>query len=129
MKEGVVAIVNYNGKILLGKKKSDSEKFLAGKWHVPGETIEFGEDDKTALIRGIKEEAGIGIYVRDYIGSSYSQSHRNLRWYECFAPSNKISVGSDLEDAMWIPKNLVFSFLDLDVKELWSREIIDYFIS
>jgi ADP-ribose pyrophosphatase YjhB (NUDIX family) len=129
MKDGVVAIVNHNGNILLGKKRSDSPKFLAGMWHVPGEGIEFGEDDKTALIRGIKEEAGIGIYVRDYIGSSLSHSNRNLRWYECFAQTDKIIAGSDLEDIQWVSKNTVFNFLDFEVKRFWSREIINYFVS
>jgi ADP-ribose pyrophosphatase YjhB (NUDIX family) len=129
MKSGVVAVVIHEGKILLGKKRSDSSKFLAGRWHIPGETIEIGEDDKGALIRGIREEAGIGIYVGDYIGKSLSPSHHELRWYECFAPSDKIIAGSDLEDVQWVSKNTILPFLDLEVKQFWSKEIVNYFIS
>jgi len=126
---GVVAVVIYNGKILLGKKRSDSKKFLAGKWHIPGETIEFGEDDKTTLIRGIKEEAGLEICVGDYIGNSLSPNKHNLRWYECFARSDKIFAGSDLEDVKWVEKNEVLNSVDSLLFSLWPEEIKKYFIS
>ena len=61
MKRAVVALVEHEGKILLGKKRQDSEGFFAGKWHIPGETMEDDETDEEALIRGMREEAGIEI--------------------------------------------------------------------
>ncbi|MEK6826853.1 MAG: NUDIX domain-containing protein [Nanoarchaeota archaeon] len=127
--DGVVAIINYNGKILLGKKRSDSKKFVAGKWHVPGETIEFGEDDKTALIRGMREEIGIEIFVGDYIGTNLSKTNKILRWYECFAQTDKVKAGSDLEDIKWIEKCKALKECDSSLVELWSEEIRNYFIS
>lgn len=124
----VVAIVIYNGKILLGKKKSSSKKFLAGEWHVPGESLEKGESDETALIRGVKEEAGIEIKIGKYIGSHITPtSKKEARWYECFAETDKILVGSDLEAACWVEKSEVLEKCSSRATSLWPKEIIEYF--
>jgi ADP-ribose pyrophosphatase YjhB (NUDIX family) len=125
--EGVAIVVNYNGTILLGKKRRDSRKFLAGKWHIPAETIEFGEDDKTALRRGIREEAGIEIYTGDYIGESSSPSYNIIRWYECFSLTSKVVTGSDLEDTKWVRKREVLTECDALLVALWPEKIRDYF--
>ena len=57
----VIAIVNYQDRVLIGKKKLDSPKVLRGEWHIPGEKIENSETDEEALLRGIKEEVGLEI--------------------------------------------------------------------
>lgn len=126
MKQGVVAVVYFDGKILIGKKRRDSSKFFAGKWHIPGETIEENEDDKSALIRGLKEEAGIRISVGNYIANSMAPNYHSLRWYECFADSNKIIVGSDLEEARWILKERVLDACDKEIVRFWSKDVIYY---
>ncbi len=41
----VVAIIRYRDNILIGKKKANSIKFLAGEWHIPGETVQDNETD------------------------------------------------------------------------------------
>ena len=57
MKQAVTGIVNYNNMVLIGKKISNREGFLKGKWHIPGETIEGSENYIDALLRGFREEA------------------------------------------------------------------------
>lgn len=127
-KRALIAIVNFNGKILVGKKRSDSSKFFAGEWHVPGETTEGNESDEQALIRGIKEEVGLNIRVGNYIASHVTPtSKREARWYECFADSDKIIVGSDLEDAKFIERNEVLNICGKRVYSFWSEKIIKYF--
>jgi len=128
MGRAVSGIVNYHGKVLLGKKRSDSPKFLAGKWHIPGETVEGEESDEAALMRGMKEEVGLEIKVRRYICSSISPSgSKNVNWYECFSSSDKINPSSDLEDAKWVLKKEIFNYLDYDVINLWPEKILGYF--
>jgi ADP-ribose pyrophosphatase YjhB (NUDIX family) len=124
----VVAIVNYKGKILLGKKRKDSSKFLAGEWHVPGETVENNESDQEALIRGIKEEASLEITVGRYLGSHITPtSQKEAKWYECFAETDKFTVGSDLEDAKWVKRKEVLDHCSQNAIQLWPEYLQNYF--
>ncbi len=127
-KHAVVAIVIYQGKILVGKKRRDSQKILAGEWHIPGETVENNETDEEALRRGIREEAELEIRVEKYIGSHVTPTNqRETRWYECFAETNQVVCGSDLEDIKWIERTNVLDFCSLKATFLWPNEIQDYF--
>jgi len=124
----VSGIVNYNGKILIGKKRSDSEKFLAGCWHIPGETIEKNESDETALKRGFMQEANLEIKVGKYICSSLTPtSKKEIKWYECFSETDKVIPGSDLEYVEWVLKKDVVYYCDKKAVSLWPQEIKNYF--
>lgn len=127
-KRALIAIVNYKEKILIGKKKTSSPKFLAGEWHIPGETAEENETDEEALIRGIKEEAGINIIVGKYIASHLTPtSKKEAKWYECFTDADNITIGSDLEDAKFVEKREVIKICSKRAYSLWPKEIINYF--
>jgi len=127
-KRALVAIVNFGGKILIGKKKTSSPKFLAGEWHIPGETAEAEETDEEVLIRGVKEEAGLDIRVGGYIASHITPtSKREAKWYECFADTDRITIGSDLEDAKFVQRKEVLKICSRRAYSLWPKEIIDYF--
>jgi len=124
----VVAIVNYNGLVLIGKKRKDSHKFLAGEWHIPGENVEGDESDEEALIRGMREEASLDIRIGEYIASHKTPtSRKEARWYECFADTNEVKCGSDLEELKWVTKNEVLKTCSERAYSLWPREIIEYF--
>jgi mutator protein MutT len=55
---GVGALIIQNGKILLEKRGSQPGK---GKWSIPGGLVELGERAHEAVIREVKEEAGIEV--------------------------------------------------------------------
>ncbi len=62
----VSAIVNYNGKILLAKKRPESEKVLAGKWHLPGEMNLLKQEKPIPLVNfGNMYEVGFKAYYSD----------------------------------------------------------------
>lgn len=123
----VSGIVNYNEKILIGKKRSDSKKFLAGCWHIPGETVKENESDETALKRGFKEEANLEITVGKYICSSTTPSSKTEnRWYECFSETEIVKPSSDLEEIKWVLKKDVFCECDKKAINLWPSEVIKY---
>jgi 8-oxo-dGTP diphosphatase len=126
---GVVAIVHDEaGNILIGEKRSDSEKFLAGEWHIPGGHVESGETDQEALIREMFEEAKIEINVKRYICSSLiPSSQKELGWYECFHVRGNIEPGSDLQAVKWIPKSNVLEEVSQKAIERWPEEIKNYF--
>lgn len=127
-KRAVVAIVNYRGKILVGKKRLDSHKFLRGEWHIPGGAVEGNETDEIALIREIREEAGIEVKVGKYIASHLiPSSKKEARWYECFSLTNKITSGDDLEKVKWVLRRDVLNVCSERAYSLWPKKIIDYF--
>lgn len=72
-KRAVAAIIKNNDRILMGKKRRDSSGTLSGEWHFPGETIEGGETDQEAIIRGLQEEAGVEIEIVGFIGLTRRQ--------------------------------------------------------
>jgi 8-oxo-dGTP pyrophosphatase MutT (NUDIX family) len=124
----VVAVVNYKGKILIGKKRLDSHKILAGQWHIPGETIEEGETDEQALKRGMMEEAGLEIRVGRYLGKTIiPTSHSEARWYECFANTVAATPSEELIELKWADKSEVPDRIGYRAKSLWPPEIRDYF--
>ncbi len=124
----VAAVVNYEGKILLGKKRKDSPKVLAGEWHIPGETVEGNESDEEALLRGVLEEANLKIKVGRYLGSGISPtSQREVRWYECFSETEEIDPGSDLEDIKWVSRSEILNSCGPEEIERWPPEILEYF--
>ena len=127
-KRALVAIVNFNGKVLLGKKRQDSKKYFSGEWHLPAETSEENETDEQALIRGVKEEAGIDIKVGRYLASHITPtSKREAKFYECFAYTDKVIPGSDLEEAKFVKKEEVLKICSEKIYSLWPKEIIEYF--
>lgn len=124
----VSGIVIYENKILIGKKRSDSKKFLAGQWHIPGETIEGNESDEDALKRGFKQEANLEIIVGKYLCSSITPSSKTeVRWYECFSNTDEVKPGSDLENIKFVLKNQVLNSLDEKAKSILPEQIKNYF--
>lgn len=130
LKKAVAAIVydKNSGRVLVGKKKADSKGSLSGKYHLPGETLEPGESDKEALIRGMKEEAGIKIKVIRYLASSTTPKNTKVKWYECEPLSCEISFGSDLSEVLWVPRKEVIHICDSESITLWPKKIKEYFL-
>lgn len=123
----VVAVINYEDKVFLGKKSRDSQKFLAGEWHVPGETVHDEESDEQALIRGMREETGLEITVGAYLGSHTTPTGKEARWYDCYTKTDRFKCGSDLEEGAWVPKNQVLEHCGTRATNIWSEEIKKYF--
>lgn len=62
MKQTNICFLIKDGKVLLGMKKRG---FGAGKWNGFGGKVEEGEDPKGAIIRELKEEAGVDVAPED----------------------------------------------------------------
>jgi len=63
IRRGVIAIVEKDGKILMGKKKHKPGHFLSDAWHFPGGKSEEGESAEETLHREMKEELGVEIQI------------------------------------------------------------------
>ncbi len=125
MEKAVVGIVNYKGMVLIGKKDQNRNGLLKGKWHIPGETIKNGETDVEALLRCFKEEAGIKIVVGSYLTSYKTQTHSEVRWYECFTSTYDVKPGDDLIEVKWVPRKEVLKYCDKESVELLTKEVLD----
>tara|TARA_Y100000310_G_C20703671_1_gene832479 strand:- start:13097 stop:13495 length:399 start_codon:yes stop_codon:yes gene_type:complete len=126
-RRGVIAVINYQGNVLIGRKNPNSPKFFAGAWHIPGETTKKWESDEAALIRGMKEETGLDVWVGQYLASHVSPTGKSLSWYECFSGSDCAVAGSDLVEVKWVKKQDVIGSLDRKVVSLWDPKIHEYF--
>lgn len=72
---GVVVLIERDGKVLLGKRGTDS--FQPEKWCLPGGFIEFGEDFIAASVREVKEESNLDIEIKSILNvSSNFLSHK-----------------------------------------------------
>jgi len=56
----VTAFIFWNGKALL-VQRADDDDFLPGYWEQVGGKVESGETQKDAVVREIREEAGINV--------------------------------------------------------------------
>lgn len=126
-KRAVVAIVEKNGSIILGKKRSDSSSVIKGEWHIPGETVEGNETDEEAVVRGIREEIGITVEVVKFIGTHLSPKNTLVNWYFCKTDNTNLIVGSDLEDAKWVAISDVYNSNGEIARSLWPQEVQELF--
>lgn len=122
----MVAVVRHNGMVLVGRKRSDSKKRLAGEWHFIGENVEGNESDYEALKRGLREEVGIDIRVEKLIGKDQSPTGKDVCYYECFSVSGGLKVGSDLEAARWVDEKKVLEYLGSTIKQFMRDQIMNY---
>ena len=111
----VVAAIIYNpqNKILITKRPAGFH--LAGLWEFPGGKVEAGEKFEDALIREIKEETSLNIFVGKLFWQEsvdYSKKRVHLFFYKCSlnGPSQKVNC-NEIDDYRW-----------LDIKDLNSYE-------
>lgn len=125
-RKAVVALIEKDGLILVGKKNTSSKKVLAGKWHIPGETVEGNETDYQALERGMLEEARIIVSPNKLIGTHTTGHGTRVNWYSCTTDTFDVVAGSDLEDIQWVPREKVKDLCTEEVFGFWPREVQEY---
>ena len=103
----MAAIILGDESILLVKRAAEPG---AGKWSIPGGSVEIGESLEVALKREVMEETGLDIEVGDLVGVSdliVSRDER-VQWhyvlinYYASIASGKPSAGSDLSECRWV---------------------------
>ena len=61
-------VFDPNNKVLLLRRAENDSR--PGEWEVPGGGVEFGEEPFNAVVREVKEEAGLDIFIADMWGVS-----------------------------------------------------------
>ncbi|MCS7096465.1 MAG: NUDIX hydrolase [Nitrososphaerota archaeon] len=106
---GVGAIIVCNGRLLIGKRRSEPGK---GKYSVPGGLVELGESPEQAVIREIKEETGLDVespelvdvvnkIVKDEKGAI--KFHFVIIDYFVKVKGGNLRAADDAEDLRWVP--------------------------
>jgi 8-oxo-dGTP diphosphatase len=123
---GVGAVIVKAGKLLLVKRRYEP---LAGRWSIPGGTLELGETLETGLAREMREETGLEIEVGPVIevfDRIIFDADRRVRYhfvlvdYLCWPIGGVLQAGSDVDEAVMVdPASL--DLFDLTEK---AREVI-----
>ncbi|WP_022851047.1 (deoxy)nucleoside triphosphate pyrophosphohydrolase [Limisalsivibrio acetivorans] len=99
------AVILRDGKIFLARRGPTQR--LAGFWEFPGGKVEQGETSESALKREIREEFGINIEVKDYVGENihdYDGWTVNLRAYICRWVDGWL-VPKEHDETAWVSLN------------------------
>ncbi|MDD4983778.1 MAG: NUDIX domain-containing protein [Candidatus ainarchaeum sp.] len=125
----VVGIVENNGQILIGKKAPTPGHRLDGAWHIPGGRLHKDETEELALIREIREEAGLDIIVKDFIDEIIFENGKVLiRWYHCSSENCNPIPGDDLVEAKFVPKSDILKVLDQRAISSFPPKVLEYFL-
>ena len=124
---GVGAVIVRDGRVVIVRRRYEP---LAGRWSLPGGTLELGETLEAGVSREMQEETGLDVEVGPVIevfdrilldDTRRVQYHFVLVDYLCWPVGGKLRAGSDVDDAMFVaPADL--GPYDLTVK---ARAVID----
>ena len=105
---GVGAVIVKDGKVLVVKRKYEP---LAGRWSLPGGTLELGETLEEGVAREMREETGLEVEVGPVIevfDRIMTDDARRVRYhfvlvdYLCWPVSGELQAGSDVAEAVLV---------------------------
>ena len=105
---GVGAVIVKEGKVLLVKRRYEP---LAGRWSLPGGTLELGETLAEGVAREMREETGLEVEVGpviDVFDRIMTDDARRIRYhfvlvdYLCWPVSGELQASSDVDDAVFV---------------------------
>jgi mutator protein MutT len=113
---GVGAVIVENGKVVLVKRRYEP---LAGRWSLPGGTLELGETLEEGVAREMREETGLEVEVGPVIevfDRIITDDTRRIRYhfvlvdYLCWPANGELQAGSDVDDAVLVDPALLEPF-------------------
>jgi 8-oxo-dGTP diphosphatase len=118
---GVGAVIVNAGMVLLVKRRYEP---LAGRWSIPGGTLELGETLETGVAREMREETGLEIEIGPVIevfDRIMFDADRRVRYhfvlvdYLCWPVGGDLQAGSDVDEAVFVDPASLDGY-DLTVK-------------
>lgn len=107
---GVGAVILDRGRVVLIRRRYEP---LAGQWSLPGGTLELGETLEEGAAREMHEETGLVVSVGPVIevfdrimfdDEKRVRYHFVLVDYLCWPVSGELQAGSDVDDAVFAPR-------------------------
>ena len=105
---GVGAVIVRAGQVLIVRRRYEP---LAGRWSLPGGTLELGETLEAGLVREMQEETGLDVEVGPVIevfDRILLDEARRVRYhfvlvdYLCRPVGGELRPGSDVDDAIFV---------------------------
>jgi 8-oxo-dGTP diphosphatase len=103
---GVGGVAFIDGKVVLIKRRFEP---LAGRWSLPGGTLELGESLREGLVREMREETGLEVEVGPLVelfdritrdDDGRVRFHYVLADYVCVPAGGTLAPGSDVAEAV-----------------------------
>ncbi len=98
----VYAVLFYNGKVLVLKRKN-------GIWEFPGGGVDWGEHPDVSIVREVKEETGLGITGLKFLGitsATYekegNEKHSLYAVYQAEANTELVKIGGEHAEYRWL---------------------------
>ena len=110
---GVGAVIVYNGRILLEKRKGEPGK---GKWSIPGGLVELGERAEQTVIREVREETNLEVEspeLIDVVDSITFDEDGRIKYhfviidYFVKLKGGTVKAADDAAELKWVPFNKV----------------------
>ena len=110
---GVGAVILRDGQVVIVKRRYEP---LAGRWSLPGGTLELGETLEAGVIREMQEETGLDVDVGPVIevfDRIMLDEERRVRYhfvlvdYLCWPVGGELRAGSDVDQAIFIDPTLL----------------------
>lgn len=117
MKQTNICFLLEDDQVLLGMKKRG---FGAGKWNGFGGKLKEGEDVRTAMVREVREEAGVDILPDDLIEAGTLEFHfaNNPDWDNfCYLFTAKSWIGEPSESEEMRPQ--WYAITDIPFNSMW----------
>lgn len=132
----VLAIIEFKGKILIGKIKAEKIKDFGGiKYVFPGGSVKENESLEKAAVREAKEETGLEIKIIKLIGErTHPVTKKKIYYYHCSSDTDKTTTKSldndDLESLIWASQNELLKYMPtlfLSIKEYFKEQRLAIF--
>lgn len=123
----VKGVVVNNGRVLI-VKRANNDEFGAETWECTGGKIEFGESLETALIREIKEEAGLDVRVDKLLYATTFKTNPTrqvvILTYLCRSEVTDVTLSSEHLEYLWATKGQLKQLLPPSILEDFDKNNI-----
>jgi len=106
-----IFVCNDRGEILLLQRSATDDRRPLG-WDLPGGNVEYNEDPNEAVLRELKEEAGITTSDSQvfYVGTETKDHYIVTLLYKGTADSSDVTLSSEHEQFKWIKAEDIIRF-------------------
>lgn len=126
-KIAVVGIVEFEDRVLVGKKIGKNGEVNHGEWHIPGGKAAPHETPEQAIRREIMEETRVSIEIERLLDQRVVPDlSLEVKWFLCRALSDVVIAGDDLAEAKFVSKSELRKICSEKAISLWPPKVVEY---